>query len=111
MKICKPIYTEKNGEWVVTAGEVLTFTPRSTSGSKDANKTREAIYDLPVGARIEVENGGLVGAGQPIAKTDIEAAKTRDITGGLPRVAELFEARAAGACACVGAAVGRRCVC
>jgi DNA-directed RNA polymerase subunit beta' len=55
---------------------------------------RKASYDLPVDAKLEVHDGGLIGAGQPLAKIDIEAAKTKDITGGLPRVAELFEARA-----------------
>jgi DNA-directed RNA polymerase subunit beta' len=95
IKICKPVYNEVDGEWIVTAGEVITFTPFDSGGGRDGIETnREALYDLPVGAKLEVENGGLIGAGQPIAKTDVEAAKTRDITGGLPRVAELFEARA-----------------
>jgi len=51
------------------------------------------IYPLPTGAHIMVEEGEKVGAGDVVAKTPRLVAKTRDITGGLPRVAELFEAR------------------
>ncbi|MDD5194742.1 MAG: DNA-directed RNA polymerase subunit beta' [Candidatus Omnitrophica bacterium] len=51
------------------------------------------IYSLPTGAHIMVEEGALVSAGDIVAKTPRLVAKTRDITGGLPRVAELFEAR------------------
>ena len=52
-----------------------------------------AHYPLPTGARLEVRDGQEVVAGDPLVKTRREASKTRDITGGLPRVAELFEAR------------------
>jgi DNA-directed RNA polymerase subunit beta' len=51
------------------------------------------IYPLPTGAHIMLEEGSLVESGDVIAKTPRLVAKTRDITGGLPRVAELFEAR------------------
>jgi len=51
------------------------------------------IYPLPTGAHIMVEESGKVESGDIIAKTPRLVAKTRDITGGLPRVAELFEAR------------------
>jgi len=50
-------------------------------------------FPLPTGSRLEVRDGQEVGAGDVLAKTRREASKTRDITGGLPRVAELFEAR------------------
>ncbi|HMB90290.1 MAG TPA: DNA-directed RNA polymerase subunit beta', partial [Rhodothermales bacterium] len=50
-------------------------------------------YTLPVRARIQVDAGDTVQAGQVIAKIPRQSAKTRDITGGLPRVTELFEAR------------------
>lgn len=50
-------------------------------------------YPLPVRARISVDAGDFVQAGQVIAKIPRQSAKTRDITGGLPRVTELFEAR------------------
>jgi DNA-directed RNA polymerase subunit beta' len=52
-----------------------------------------AHYPLPTGARLEVRDGQAVVAGDPVVKTRREASKTRDITGGLPRVSELFEAR------------------
>ena len=51
------------------------------------------IYPLPTGAHIMVEENQIMEAGDVIAKTPRLVAKTRDITGGLPRVAELFEAR------------------
>jgi len=50
-------------------------------------------YFLPVGANITVQDDTLVSAGDVIAKIPRETTKTKDITGGLPRVAELFEAR------------------
>ncbi len=48
---------------------------------------------FPVGALIQVRDGMDVGPGEVLARIPIEGQKTRDITGGLPRVAELFEAR------------------
>ncbi|HSV07873.1 MAG TPA: DNA-directed RNA polymerase subunit beta' [Candidatus Binatus sp.] len=53
----------------------------------------EARYLLPVGAHLNVVEGVSVAAGDIIAKMPRETTKTKDITGGLPRVAELFEAR------------------
>ncbi len=53
----------------------------------------EANYYMPVGAILSVDNGAHVKAGDIIARIPRETSKTRDITGGLPRVAELFEAR------------------
>ena len=53
----------------------------------------EARYLLPVDAIIAVDPGAKVKAGDVLARISTESAKTRDITGGLPRVAELFEAR------------------
>jgi len=52
-----------------------------------------ARYMLPVGAHIFVEKGRTVHPGDVLAKIPRETTKTKDITGGLPRVAELFEAR------------------
>ena len=48
---------------------------------------------FPVGALIQVRDGQTVAGGEVLARIPIEGQKTRDITGGLPRVAELFEAR------------------
>ena len=50
-------------------------------------------HDIPTGAIVMVRDGMKASPGMLLAKTPREAAKTRDITGGLPRVAELFEAR------------------
>ncbi|MEI6349723.1 MAG: DNA-directed RNA polymerase subunit beta' [Verrucomicrobiota bacterium] len=52
-----------------------------------------ASYSIPAGAHITVQEGKKAQAGQLLAKTPRKIAKTKDITGGLPRVAELFEAR------------------
>jgi DNA-directed RNA polymerase subunit beta' len=64
------------------AGEVLTL----------ANGL-EARYFMSVDAILSVDNGAHVKAGDVLARIPRESSKTRDITGGLPRVAELFEAR------------------
>jgi len=53
----------------------------------------DARYLLPVGAHLNVAEGQRVEAGDVVAKIPRETTKTKDITGGLPRVAELFEAR------------------
>src|SRR5690606_14056269 len=50
-------------------------------------------YNIPVGAHLSVDNGSEVKAGQVLAKIPRSMGKSRDITGGLPRVTELFEAR------------------
>ena len=65
------------------------------SGSKLLKLARggDARYVLAVDAIISVDPGAHVKAGDVIARIPTESAKTRDITGGLPRVAELFEAR------------------
>jgi DNA-directed RNA polymerase subunit beta' len=59
----------------------------------DEHKEVIASYSIPAGAHIEVKQDAKVQAGQRLAKTPRKIAKTKDITGGLPRVAELFEAR------------------
>jgi len=55
--------------------------------------TSPARYILPIGAHIVVNEGDIIYAGDVISKMPRETTKTKDITGGLPRVAELFEAR------------------
>ncbi|MEO8012278.1 MAG: DNA-directed RNA polymerase subunit beta', partial [Dokdonella sp.] len=52
-----------------------------------------AQYFLPAGAIVSLQNGVEVGIGDVVARIPQETSKTRDITGGLPRVADLFEAR------------------
>ena len=59
----------------------------------DTDSGEAGRYMLAVGAMLSVEDGAKVQAGDVLARVSREAAKTRDITGGLPRVAELVEAR------------------
>jgi len=59
----------------------------------DDKKEVLGIYPIPIGAHIIVRDGEQVGGGDLLAKIPRTVVKTRDITGGLPRVAELFEAR------------------
>jgi DNA-directed RNA polymerase subunit beta' len=77
--------TEKRPKVIIidAAGEPMTI-----SGSN-----RKAVYMLPVGAVVPVQSGDEIHSGDVIAKISRETTKTTDITGGLPRVAELFEAR------------------
>jgi DNA-directed RNA polymerase subunit beta' len=68
----------------------------SIKDEKGETKTINGIaarYLLPVAANITVNEGEMVDAGEVLAKIPRETTKTKDITGGLPRVAELFEAR------------------
>jgi DNA-directed RNA polymerase subunit beta' len=72
--------------------------PRVTLRDKKGNVITlanglEARYFMSVDAILQVENGAEVRAGDVLARIPRESSKTRDITGGLPRVAELFEAR------------------
>ena len=60
---------------------------------KDSSGKPIATYSVPTGAQVAVDEGTRIDAGSIIAKTPRQASKTQDITGGLPRVAELFEAR------------------
>ena len=60
---------------------------------KLAGTEAPAQYVLSSGAIITVQDGAAVGVGDVIARLPQESSKTRDITGGLPRVADLFEAR------------------
>jgi len=59
----------------------------------DSSKEVLGIYPIPIGAHIMVKDGQKVDGGDLLAKIPRMVVKTRDITGGLPRVAELFEAR------------------
>jgi DNA-directed RNA polymerase subunit beta' len=58
-----------------------------------ANTEIPAVYTLPPGAFVNLTDGVKVSVGDVIARIPQESSKTRDITGGLPRVADLFEAR------------------
>jgi DNA-directed RNA polymerase subunit beta' len=83
---------------VVTESRDPSARPRVSIKNPDSGETivREGVparYFLPVGANIIPQEGQTVEAGEIIAKIPRETTKTKDITGGLPRVAELFEAR------------------
>src|SRR3989454_990249 len=81
---------------VVTSyeGELILKAAAHTSGSTAAGKLAvHSRFQVPLGATLMVDDGQDVYAGQVLARVSREAYKTRDITGGLPRVAELFEAR------------------
>jgi DNA-directed RNA polymerase subunit beta' len=85
---------------VVIESKAADLRPRITLKDQVSNKTLklpnselDARYLLPVGIHIVATEGDLVEAGEVIAKMPRETTKVQDITGGLPRVAELFEAR------------------
>jgi DNA-directed RNA polymerase subunit beta' len=94
--------TEQTDEATGIAQRVVTDY-RATGRSKEDLRPRITLLDeesgeaarymLASGAMLSVEDGQRVEAGEVLARVSREAAKTRDITGGLPRVAELFEAR------------------
>jgi DNA-directed RNA polymerase subunit beta' len=83
----------------VTESKDAEARPRITIKDEGGNTVKlsdgnsEARYFLPVGCNIFVNDGDFIEAGDVIAKIPRETTKTKDITGGLPRVAELFEAR------------------
>ena len=80
-------------EKVITETRERNLTPALLiQGGKGKNKTSKE-YTMPVRARLQVDAGDTVRAGEVLAKLPRQSAKTRDITGGLPRVIELFEAR------------------
>ena len=71
----------------------IIVTGKDAKARKSGRGGAEARYLLPVDAILSVDAGNGVKAGDVLARIPMESAKTRDITGGLPRVAELFEAR------------------
>ena len=66
---------------------------KDKKGEAVTNKGKEVRYYLPVDAILAVDNSTEIHAGDVIARLPKESLKSQDITGGLPRVAELFEAR------------------
>jgi DNA-directed RNA polymerase subunit beta' len=64
-----------------------------SKGKGKSKGTKQKEFIIPVGAQLTVHDGDEVQPGDTLAKISREVYKTRDITGGLPRVAELFEAR------------------
>lgn len=76
-------------EKVITDTKDKTKNPSVIVNAKDDSKG----YNIPVGAHLAVDNGDKIKAGHILAKIPRSMGKSRDITGGLPRVTELFEAR------------------
>jgi DNA-directed RNA polymerase subunit beta' len=92
-------------ERVIISYKTEKLQPRITIVDK---KKKELIaYPLPVDTHIDVYDGAEVFPGDVLAKIPQEVSKTRDITGGLPRVAELFEARKPKNCALISEIDGR----
>ena len=67
--------------------------PRIIVHTAKGAKDKPRVYSIPTGAYLAVNNKQKISAGTVLAKTPRKVQKTNDITGGLPRVAELFEAR------------------
>ncbi len=84
---------------IVTESKDTSLQPRIVIVDEDGKPVkvpgtkRHASYRLPVGSTIVVNEGDTIGVAEPISKMQRETTKTKDITGGLPRVAELLEAR------------------
>ena len=78
-------------EYIIIESKDRTKVPLARIMDEDGNLIR--TYNLPVGGHVVVENGQIVKAGDVIVKIPRAVSKAGDITGGLPRVTELFEAR------------------
>jgi len=83
---------------VVTEGRTADLKPRLEIVDADgkvvkSSTKKDAVYNLPVGSIVVQDDMGSIHAGDILAKIPRETTKTKDITGGLPRVGELFEAR------------------
>ncbi len=76
---------------IIIESRQKTKSPSIRIVDKDENILKE--YDIPVGARLEINDGDSIVAGSILVKIPRTFGKTGDITGGLPRVTELFEAR------------------
>jgi len=91
--------TGKISRMIVESGDIESrprISVKDTGGqtaSLPGTTKAQARYHLPMGAIIMVNEGEEIGAGSVLAKIPRETTKTKDITGGLPRVAELFEVR------------------
>ncbi|MBX2901537.1 MAG: DNA-directed RNA polymerase subunit beta' [Cyclobacteriaceae bacterium] len=88
-------YKEESDEQTGHREKVITDTRDKTKNPAIIvnGKTDTKGYNIPVGAHLAVDEGEKIKAGQVLAKIPRTMGKSRDITGGLPRVTELFEAR------------------
>ena len=71
----------------------VTIVDKNGDNIRVTGRNTPVFYTIPVGAHLLVSDGDMITAGDMIAKMYKKSTKTKDITGGLPRVAELFEAR------------------
>jgi len=99
MKEKRDVFTGKISRVIVESSE-LDVRPRISIKDKEGKtailpnrKKGDARYELPIGAIIMVNEGDKIAPGDTLVKIPRETTKTKDITGGLPRVAELFEVR------------------
>jgi DNA-directed RNA polymerase subunit beta' len=88
-------YKEESDEQTGHREKVITDTRDKTKNPAIVvkGKSDTKSYNIPVGAHLAVDEGEKIQAGQVLAKIPRTMGKSRDITGGLPRVTELFEAR------------------
>lgn len=88
-------YKEESDEQTGHREKVITDTRDKTKNPAIIvnGKNESKGYNIPVGAHLAVDEGEKIKAGQVLAKIPRTMGKSRDITGGLPRVTELFEAR------------------
>lgn len=86
--LIRKVVTEAKGESLKPALEIL-----DENDNVVVSESGKAFYSLPIGCTVNVDEGVEAQPGDILAKIPREATKTKDITGGLPRVAELFEAR------------------
>ena len=92
--------TGKSSKVIIHSAGGVQMNPRVSVKDEGGRKTLKlpdsdifARYSLPVGSIISVEEGEVIKPGTIVGKIPRETSKTKDITGGLPRVAELFEVR------------------
>lgn len=78
---------------ILIDNDAIEGSPASGKKTKGSEEVSDLGYHLPVGAILSVAEGEKVSAGDVIARIPKESTKNKDITGGLPRVVELFEAR------------------
>ncbi|MCQ2365327.1 MAG: DNA-directed RNA polymerase subunit beta', partial [Akkermansia sp.] len=90
-------YRTENGEsgkgQMVIVDHRQDLAPRVIVHTAKGDKDKPRVYAIPTGAYLAVSDKAKISAGTVVAKTPRKVQKTNDITGGLPRVAELFEAR------------------
>ncbi len=86
-------HTESGRGQTVIIDHRQDLAPRVVVHTGKGGKDKPRVYSIPTGAYLAVSDGQQISAGTQVAKTPRKVQKTNDITGGLPRVAELFEAR------------------